>query len=77
VEKFLVTKQSNVTFIPNNCVIFTLLPRGLVLGGLKSEVQHLSLSIPVDPGVVVPGYYMLFALDAKGVPSVSGTLRIH
>jgi hypothetical protein len=25
----------------------------------------------------VPGYYMLFALDAKGAPSVSGTLRIH
>jgi galactose oxidase len=35
------------------------------------------MSIPVDPGVVVPGYYMLFALDAKGVPSVSRTLRIH
>jgi galactose oxidase len=35
------------------------------------------LSIPIDPGVVVPGYYMLFALDATGVPSVSRTLRIH
>jgi galactose oxidase len=34
------------------------------------------LSIPADPGVVVPGYYMLFALNAKGVPSVSRTLRI-
>jgi galactose oxidase len=35
------------------------------------------LKIPSDPGVVVPGYYMLFALNAKGVPSVSRTLRIH
>jgi galactose oxidase len=35
------------------------------------------LSIPADSGVVVPGYYMLFALDANGVPSVSRTLRIH
>jgi galactose oxidase len=34
------------------------------------------LKIPADPGVVVPGYYMLFALNAKGVPSVSRTLRI-
>ncbi len=34
------------------------------------------LTIPADPGVAVPGYYMLFALDAKGVPSVAKTLRI-
>ncbi|MFL9982751.1 RICIN domain-containing protein [Paraburkholderia sediminicola] len=34
------------------------------------------VTIPSDPGVVVPGYYMLFALNAKGVPSVSRTLRI-
>lgn len=34
------------------------------------------LTIPSDPGVVVPGYYMLFALNAQGVPSVSRTLRI-
>jgi galactose oxidase len=35
------------------------------------------LSIPSDPGVVVPGYYMLFALNANGVPSVSRVLRLH
>lgn len=34
------------------------------------------VTIPSDPGVVVPGYYMLFALNANGVPSVSRTLRI-
>ncbi|MEA3086884.1 MAG: galactose oxidase, partial [Paraburkholderia sp.] len=34
------------------------------------------VTIPSDPGVVIPGYYMLFALSAKGVPSVSRTLRI-
>jgi galactose oxidase len=42
--------------------------------GTAGEFQ---LQIPADPGVVVPGYYMLFALNAKGVPSVSRTLRIH
>jgi galactose oxidase len=36
-----------------------------------------TLSIPSDPGVVLPGYYMLFALDARGVPSVSATVRIN
>jgi galactose oxidase len=35
------------------------------------------LKIPADPGVVVPGYYMLFALNNNGVPSVSRTLRLH
>jgi galactose oxidase len=42
--------------------------------GTAGEYQ---LHIPSDPGVVVPGYYMLFALDAKGVPSVSHTLLVH
>lgn len=35
------------------------------------------LTIPSDAGVVVPGYYMLFALSASGVPSVSRTLQIQ
>jgi galactose oxidase len=34
------------------------------------------LTIPADRGVAVPGYWMLFAMDAKGVPSVARTLRI-
>ena len=34
------------------------------------------LIIPTDPGVVLPGYYMLFALDGNGVPSVSKIVRI-
>jgi galactose oxidase len=34
------------------------------------------LTIPADPGVAVPGYYMLFALDSHGVPSVARTIRV-
>jgi galactose oxidase len=34
------------------------------------------LTIPADPGVAVPGYWMLFAMDAHGVPSVAKTIRI-
>ena len=34
------------------------------------------LSIPSDPGTVLRGYYMLFALDARGVPSVAATILI-
>jgi galactose oxidase len=35
-----------------------------------------SVTIPTDPGVAVPGYYMLFALDTRGVPSVARIIRI-
>lgn len=34
------------------------------------------LTIPADPGIAVPGTYMLFALDAKGVPSKATMIRI-
>ena len=36
-----------------------------------------SVTIPADPGVAVPGYYMLFALDTRGVPSVAKIIRIE
>lgn len=29
-----------------------------------------TVSIPADTGVVLPGNYMLFTLDAQGVPSI-------
>lgn len=36
-----------------------------------------ALSIPADRGMLLPGNYMLFALDAQGVPSVARTLNIR
>jgi galactose oxidase len=36
-----------------------------------------TLSIPNDAGTVLPGYYMLFAMDPRGVPSVAVTVRIN
>jgi len=33
-------------------------------------------SMPSDPGIVVPGYWMLFAIDANGTPSVAKVLLI-
>jgi galactose oxidase len=34
------------------------------------------LTIPADAGVALPGYWMLFALNAKGVPSVAKVIKI-
>ena len=36
-----------------------------------------TLQLPADLGIILPGYYMLFALNANGVPSVSRTVRIQ
>ncbi|MFE3288556.1 galactose oxidase-like domain-containing protein, partial [Streptomyces sp. NPDC059233] len=35
-----------------------------------------SVSVPSDTGVVLPGNYMLFALDAQGVPSIATFLTV-
>jgi hypothetical protein len=38
--------------------------------------ESYTLALPSDPGVLLPGYYMLFALNASGVPSVSTLVQI-
>ena len=35
-----------------------------------------TLAVPSDPGIVVPGYWMLFAIDAKGTPSIAKIILI-
>ena len=34
------------------------------------------LALPADRGVLVPGPWMLFALDANGVPSTAATVLV-
>lgn len=34
------------------------------------------VQLPDDPGVALPGYWMLFAINSLGVPSVAETIRI-
>ena len=36
-----------------------------------------TLQLPGDPGIVLPGNYMLFALDANGTPSVAAIMNIR
>jgi galactose oxidase len=44
---------------------------------LSGGAYAYTLTMPsADPGVVLPGYYMLFALNASGVPSVSTTIQV-
>jgi galactose oxidase len=33
--------------------------------------------MPADPGVVVPGYWMLFGINANGTPSGASIIQIR
>lgn len=35
-----------------------------------------TLRLPSDPGILLPGFWLLFALDSAGVPSVAQTIKI-
>ena len=35
-----------------------------------------TLTVPSDPGIALPGYWMLFALSSAGVPSIASTILI-
>ncbi|MCJ1310119.1 hypothetical protein MMC25_003780 [Agyrium rufum] len=36
-----------------------------------------SVTVPADSGIALPGYWMLFALNASGVPSLANTILIR
>lgn len=42
-----------------------------------SNGTQYNLALPSDPGIVTPGNWMLFALDAGGVPSIAKIVRIR
>jgi galactose oxidase len=42
----------------------------------SSSQNSYSLQVPSDPGVVPPGYYMLFAINPQGTPSVATMIKV-
>ncbi len=70
VASFVLMRLSSVTHTTNND------QRRIPLAIVNASGTSYRLAIPSDAGVVLPGYYMLFALDANGVPSVSTSLQI-
>jgi galactose oxidase len=50
--------------------------RRIPLSIVSSSGDTYTLTIPSDPGVALPGPYMLFAINASGVPSVSATIMV-
>ena len=50
--------------------------RRIPLQPVSTGSSTYSVTLPSDRGVVVPGRYMLFALDAAGVPSLGRTVLV-
>ena len=71
VTAFSLVRLSSVTHSVNNE------QRRLSLAFTTAGVNQYSLALNADRGVLVPGYYMLFAMNAQGVPSVARTIRIN
>lgn len=72
VVSFVLMRLSSVTHTVNNDqrrVPLKIISTG---GATAYTVQ-----IPSDPGIALPGYYMLFALNAWGVPSIASTVLIY
>ena len=43
---------------------------------LVQTAQQISATLPTDPTALLPGYYMLFAINQAGVPSIASILLI-
>lgn len=68
---------------------FALIRMGSATHSINSDQRRLSMTqvtqnkavytikLPTDAGVLIPGYYFLFALNNKGVPSIAKTIRIQ
>ena len=70
VTSFALLRMSSVTHSVNND------QRRIPLAPVTVDANTYRLELPSNPHVVLPGYYMLFALNDRGVPSVSSAIRI-
>jgi large repetitive protein len=70
VTSFVLVRLSSVTHTVNND------QRRIPLTIRATSGTTYSVDAPTNPGWAVPGSYMLFALDARGVPSLARTVRL-
>lgn len=70
VNAFALVRLSSVTHTVNND------QRRIPLNFTTVGINAYTVTIPSNRGVAIPGYYMLFALNGTGVPSVAKILKI-
>ncbi|KUJ23679.1 putative galactose oxidase precursor [Mollisia scopiformis] len=44
---------------------------------LQETVSAYMITTPKDPGILIPGYWMLFAIGSEGIPSVAETILVN
>ena len=71
VARFSLVRLGSVTHAINND------QRRVPLAIASSNGNRYTLATPANAGMATPGYYMLFALDAAGVPSVAAIIRVQ
>jgi len=69
VTAFAIQRLSAVTHTMDND------QRRVPLEIILASQNSYALSVPSDPGVVSPGYYMLFAINPQGTPSVAAIIQ--
>jgi galactose oxidase len=50
--------------------------RRVPLTNVNVSNSRATITLPNDSGILIPGAYYLFVLDARGVPSIARTLQI-
>ena len=83
------TLGSNVTILSDSiCMSMSLIRMGSTTHTVNTDQRRIPLSftsstnltytftIPSDPGVVLPGYWMLFVMDIAGVPSKAMIMKL-
>ncbi|PQE04782.1 galactose oxidase precursor protein [Rutstroemia sp. NJR-2017a BBW] len=50
--------------------------RRIALTPVAANGTTYTFTIPADPGVALPGYWMFWAMNSAGVPSLGGTVKI-
>ena len=71
IQQFSLIKMSSTTHAVNTDVRFLNVPFSVVAPGSYSLVTS------NNENVMTPGYWMLFAVDAQGVPSIAHILRVY
>lgn len=50
--------------------------RRIAMRLVQQEGNHYTITLPSDPGVLITGYYYVFAIGETGVPSIARTLQV-
>jgi galactose oxidase len=68
---FSLVRLSSVTHSVNNDQRF------IKIRAQTDDARNYTLQMPSDAGTTIPGFYMLFGINTKGVPSVAQTVSIR